>query len=58
MRRNRRQLLRAGLAASGGAVADYAIVYSGTPENVGPGVKGDVIECHIDVLPNLGVKVV
>jgi fumarylpyruvate hydrolase len=34
------------------------IVYSGTPENVGPVVKGDVIECHIDGLPNLSVKIV
>lgn len=34
------------------------IIYSGTPENVGPVVKGDVIECHIDGLPNLGIKIV
>ena len=34
------------------------IIYSGTPENVGPVVKGDVIECHIDGLPNLSVRVV
>ena len=34
------------------------IVYSGTPENVGPVVRGDVIECHIDRLPNLSVKIV
>ena len=34
------------------------IVFSGTPENVGPVVRGDVIECHIDGLPNLGVKIV
>ena len=34
------------------------IIYSGTPENVGPVVKGDVIECHIDGLPNLSVKIV
>ena len=34
------------------------IVYSGTPENVGPVVRGDVIECHIDGLPNLSVKIV
>ncbi len=34
------------------------IVYSGTPENVGPVVRGDVIDCHIDGLPNLGVKIV
>ena len=34
------------------------IIYSGTPENVGPVVRGDVIECHIDTLPNLSVKIV
>jgi 2-keto-4-pentenoate hydratase/2-oxohepta-3-ene-1,7-dioic acid hydratase in catechol pathway len=34
------------------------VIYSGTPENVGPVVKGDVIECHIDGLPNLSVRVV
>ena len=34
------------------------IIYSGTPENVGPVVRGDVIERHIDGLPNLGVKIV
>jgi 2-keto-4-pentenoate hydratase/2-oxohepta-3-ene-1,7-dioic acid hydratase in catechol pathway len=34
------------------------IVYSGTPENVGPVVRGDVMEGHIDGLPNLSVKVV
>ena len=34
------------------------IIYSGTPENVGPVVRGDVIECHIDRLPNLSLKIV
>jgi hypothetical protein len=29
-----------------------------TPENVGPVVRGDVMEGHIDGLPNLSVKVV
>jgi len=33
------------------------IIYSGTPENVGPVVKGDVIDCHIDGLPNLGIRI-
>lgn len=33
------------------------IIYSGTPENVGPVVRGDVIDCHIDGLPNLSVKI-
>ena len=34
------------------------IIYSGTPENVGPVVRGDVIDCHIDRLPNLSIKIV
>ena len=34
------------------------IIYSGTPENVGPVVKGDVIFCHIDGLPDLSVKII
>ena len=34
------------------------IVYSGTPENVGPVVRGDVILCHIDGLPELSVRIV
>jgi fumarylpyruvate hydrolase len=34
------------------------IIYSGTPENVGPVVKGDVIECNIDKLPKLSVRIV
>ena len=34
------------------------IIFSGTPENVGPVVRGDVIDCHIDGLPNLSVKIV
>jgi 2-keto-4-pentenoate hydratase/2-oxohepta-3-ene-1,7-dioic acid hydratase in catechol pathway len=34
------------------------IIYSATPEIVGPVVQGDVIEMHIDGLPNLSVKIV
>jgi 2-keto-4-pentenoate hydratase/2-oxohepta-3-ene-1,7-dioic acid hydratase in catechol pathway len=34
------------------------IIYSGTPENVGPVVKGDMMEGHIDALPDIKVKVV
>ena len=34
------------------------LIYSGTPENVGPVVRGDVIECHIDRLPNLSIRIV
>jgi fumarylpyruvate hydrolase len=34
------------------------IIYSGTPENVGPVVKGDIMEGHIDGLPDIRVKVV
>ena len=34
------------------------IIFSGTPENVDPVVKGDVIDCHIDGLPDLSIKIV
>ncbi len=34
------------------------IIYSGTPENVGPVVAGDIILCKIDGLPDLSVKIV
>jgi fumarylpyruvate hydrolase len=34
------------------------IIYSGTPENVGPVVRGDVILCKLDGLPDLSVKIV
>jgi 2-keto-4-pentenoate hydratase/2-oxohepta-3-ene-1,7-dioic acid hydratase in catechol pathway len=34
------------------------IIYSGTPENVGPVVKGDVLLGHIDGLPDLSIKIV
>lgn len=34
------------------------IIYSGTPENVGPVVKGDMMDGHIDGLPDIRVKVV
>ena len=34
------------------------IVYSGTPENVGPVVRGDVILCQIEKLPDMSVKIV
>ncbi len=34
------------------------LIYSGTPENVGPVVKGDIMDAHIDGLPDLRVKVV
>jgi fumarylpyruvate hydrolase len=34
------------------------IIYSGTPEKVGPVVKGDVILCKLDGLPDLSVKIV
>lgn len=34
------------------------IIYSGTPENVGPVVRGDLIEIHIDGLPELSVRIV
>jgi fumarylpyruvate hydrolase len=34
------------------------IIYSGTPENVGPVVKGDVLLCSIEKLPDMSVKIV
>ncbi|MDD0817134.1 fumarylacetoacetate hydrolase family protein [Curvibacter sp. HBC28] len=34
------------------------LIYSGTPENVGPVVRGDLIECHIDGLPELNLRIV
>jgi 2-keto-4-pentenoate hydratase/2-oxohepta-3-ene-1,7-dioic acid hydratase in catechol pathway len=34
------------------------IIYSGTPENVGPVVKGDVLLCKIQGLPDMSIKVV
>jgi fumarylpyruvate hydrolase len=34
------------------------IIYSGTPENVGPVVRGDIMDGHIDGLPDIRVKVV
>lgn len=34
------------------------IIYSGTPENVGPMVKGDVVVCKLDKLPDLSIKIV
>jgi fumarylpyruvate hydrolase len=34
------------------------IIYSGTPENVGPVVKGEVILCKLEKLPDLSVKIV
>lgn len=34
------------------------IIYSGTPENVGPVVKGDVVRCTIVGLPDLVIKIV
>ena len=34
------------------------IIYSGTPENVGPVVKGDVLLCKIQGLPDMSIKIV
>ena len=34
------------------------IIYSGTPENVGPVVPGDVLLCRIDGLPDMSVRIV
>ncbi|TDH59379.1 FAA hydrolase family protein [Dankookia rubra] len=34
------------------------IIYSGTPENVGPVVRGDVLVCKIAGLPDMSVRIV
>jgi fumarylpyruvate hydrolase len=34
------------------------IIYSGTPENVGPVVRGDLVRCTIAGLPDLVIKIV
>ncbi len=34
------------------------LIYSGTPENVGPVVRGDVIVAHVDGLPALSIRIV
>lgn len=34
------------------------IIYSGTPENVGPVVKGDVLLCKLQGLPDMSIKIV
>jgi fumarylpyruvate hydrolase len=34
------------------------IIYSGTPENVGPVVKGDVLLCKIQGLPDMSIRIV
>jgi fumarylpyruvate hydrolase len=34
------------------------LVFTGTPEGVGPVVVGDVLECHVDGLPELKLRVV
>src|SRR4051794_2911762 len=34
------------------------IIYSGTPENVGPVVKGDVLLCKLQGLPDMSIRIV
>ncbi len=34
------------------------IIYSGTPENVGPVVRGDTMLCKLDGLPDLSIRIV
>ena len=34
------------------------IIYSGTPENVGPVAKGDVLLCKLEGLPDMSIKIV
>src|SRR5258708_36145973 len=33
------------------------IIYSGTPENVGPVVKGDVLVCKLESLPDMSIRI-
>ena len=35
----------------------FRIIYSGTPENVGPVVKGDVLLCKLDGLPDMSIPI-
>jgi fumarylpyruvate hydrolase len=34
------------------------VIYSGTPENVGPVVKGDVLLCKLEGLPDMSIRIV
>jgi 2-keto-4-pentenoate hydratase/2-oxohepta-3-ene-1,7-dioic acid hydratase in catechol pathway len=34
------------------------IIYSGTTENVGPVVRGDIINCKLEGLPDLSIKII
>jgi 2-keto-4-pentenoate hydratase/2-oxohepta-3-ene-1,7-dioic acid hydratase in catechol pathway len=34
------------------------IIYSGTPENVGPVVRGDVLRCKLEGLPDMSIRIV
>jgi fumarylpyruvate hydrolase len=34
------------------------IIYSGTPENVGPVVKGDILLCKLEGLPDMSIRIV
>ena len=34
------------------------IIYSGTPEHVGPVVKGDVLLCKLEGLPDMSIRIV
>ena len=34
------------------------LIYTGTPEGVGPVVRGDVMDCHVDGLTDLRVEIV
>jgi 2-keto-4-pentenoate hydratase/2-oxohepta-3-ene-1,7-dioic acid hydratase in catechol pathway len=33
------------------------IIYSGTPENVGPVVKGDILLCRLERLPDMSIRI-
>ncbi len=44
--------------AGGGPGGTESDLYSRTPENVGPVVKGDVLLCKIEGLPDMSIKIV
>ena len=40
------------------AILGGDLIYSGTPENVGPVVKGDVLLCKLEGLPDMSIRIV
>jgi 2-keto-4-pentenoate hydratase len=64
---DRRTMLATGALALAGAASQTGgaafelkagdIIYSGTPENVGPVVKGDVLLCKLEGLPDMSIRI-